>query len=385
MKLLFAPDSFKGSLSAKEICRIMAQAAQDELDCETVSVPIADGGEGTAEALVTAGGGAMEAFRVTGPCYDKVEAAFGLIRNGQTAVIEMAQASGLPMVPANRRDPARTTSRGTGELMRHALDLGVRDMIIGIGGCATNDGGMGVLHALGARFYDDRGDIVPDCGWGLEQVRRIDLGGLDVRLQNTSIRVVCDVTNPLLGPQGATYVYGPQKGGQGMALQALEAGMIHYAQRFREKGIDIADFPGAGAAGGLGGVLKGVLNASLLRGVDAVLDAVAFDSLLAGVDLVFTGEGRLDGQSVRFGKVPSGVAKRCLRKEIPVVALVGGMGEGAEDFLKLGNTSVMALTDGPMPLEKSMADAARLLYSAMVRALRLVQMGEKISRSQGKA
>lgn len=380
MKLLFAPDSFKGSLTATQICEIMTQVAKKEWDCETVSVPIADGGEGTVEALVMPSGGTLEKFTVTGPLYEKVEATFGLIRDGQTAVIEMAQASGLPLVPEGKKDPMRTTSRGTGELIRHALDLGVRDIIIGIGGSATNDGGMGLLHGLGVRFYDDRGDVVPDCGRGLEQVAKIDLTGLDARLANTSIRVICDVTNPLLGPQGATYIYGPQKGAKGMVLQALEAGMTHYAEKFKEQNIDIADFPGAGAAGGLGGVLKGVLNASILRGVDAVLETVDFDNLLDGVDLAFTGEGRMDGQSVRFGKVPAGVAKRCLKKNIPVIAMVGGMGDGAEDFLDLGATSIVSLCDGPMPLEKSIANAGELMTRAMTRTLRILKVGQLLNK-----
>ena len=192
--------------------------------------------------------------------------------------------------------------------------------------------------------------------------------------------MICDVTNPLLGPQGATYIYGPQKGAQGMVLQILEAGMTHYAEKFKELDLDIANFPGAGAAGGVGAALKGVLNASLLRGVDAVLEAVDFDKQLEGVDLAFTGEGRMDGQSVKFGKVPAGVAKRCLKKNIPVIAMVGGMGDGAEDFLDLGATSIVSLCDGPMALEKSIANAGELMTRAMTRTLRILKIGASLEK-----
>ena len=382
MKLIFAPDSFKGSLSSMEICRIMEQAAHEELDCETISVPIADGGEGTVDALVAACRGVKGKCAVTGPLYSRTEAEYGLIHGGRTAVVEMAQASGLPLVPRKKRDPLKTTSRGTGEVLRYLLETGVRDFLIGVGGSATNDGGMGLLEALGVVFRDAQGEALGGCGENLIRVASIDLSGLDPRLNDSSIRVMCDVTNPLLGLQGATYIYGPQKGGTPQTLELLEAGMRHYSGVFAGMGIDIAGFQGAGAAGGVGGALIGVLPAEMLKGVDAVLKTVQFESLLKDASLVFTGEGRLDGQSVRYGKVPQGVAELCARYRVPVIAFVGGLGEGANDFLNAGLTSMVAIPDGPMTLEQSIADTPRLLHDAVVRALRMVKMGA-VSAAKG--
>lgn len=304
MKMLFASDSFKGSLTAVEICDLLQEAAADIFpDAETVSLPIADGGEGTVDALLCAMGGKRMTTRVTGPLLMPVDAQWGLLGDGQTAVLEMAQASGLPYVPAAQRDPRKTTSYGTGELIAEAVRCGAKSLLIGIGGSATNDGGLGMLSALGAVFTDRQGKPVSPTGGALAEVCHADFSGLMPELADCRITVLCDVTNPLLGATGATYTYGPQKGATPEICAELEAGMKHYAQVVENTiGRNIADFPGAGAAGGLGAALGGVLKATLKSGIDAVLETVRFDEQLKQADLVVTGEGRIDGQSVQFGK-----------------------------------------------------------------------------------
>ena len=380
MKLLFAPDSFKGSLTAVESCEILARAAQHIFpDAETVSVPAADGGEGTVDALLCAMGGRRVTTRVTGPLFTPVDAAWGLLGSGETAVIEMAQASGLPLVPEALRDPRRTTTLGTGELMAEAIRSGAKKLLIGIGGSATNDGGIGMLTALGAVFTDARGQPVRPVGGALMDVARADFSGLMPALKDVAITVICDVTNPLLGENGAAFVYGPQKGAGPAVRDELEAGMAHYAGIVGEAvGHDVASFAGAGAAGGLGAALAGVLGARLRSGIDAVLDAVDFDSRLDGVDLAVTGEGRIDGQSIRFGKVPAGVAKRCAARGIPVAAIVGGIGEGAEGLFGLCEGTIQAAAPGPISLEEAVARAPELYERAAERLFRAVRIGMKI-------
>ena len=379
MKFIFAPDSFKGSLSALECCDILERVtARIFPGADTVSVPVADGGEGTVDALLRAMGGRRMAAYVTGPVYERETAVWGLLSNG-SAVMEMAQASGLPYVPADKKDPRLATSLGTGEMIAAALKAGVRNILIGIGGSATNDGGLGMLTALGAQFTDQGGTPVRPVGSELKNVAHADFSGLMPELKETQITVICDVTNPLLGENGATFIYGPQKGATPAIRDELEEGMVHYAQVVSAAvGRDIASFPGAGAAGGLGASFGGVLGAELKSGIDAVLDAVDFDRKLEGVSLAVTGEGRIDGQSVRFGKVPVGVAKRCAAKGIPTVAIVGGIGDGAEGLFDLCESTIMTTVSGPMSLEKAMADAPILYEDAAERLLRAIRIGMKI-------
>ncbi|MBP3652818.1 MAG: glycerate kinase [Clostridia bacterium] len=377
MKFIFAPDSFKGSLSALESCDILERVtARIFPEVETISIPVADGGEGTVDALLRAMGGKRIETPVTGPMFETETAVWGLLPDGKTAVMEMAQASGLPYVPANRRDPRRATSLGTGEMIAAALDMGVRSILIGIGGSATNDGGMGMLTALGARFFDKNGNAVKPVGGEMVHVASVDFSGLMPALKETEITVICDVTNPLLGENGATFIYGPQKGATDEIRDELETGMAHYAQVVgAAAGRDIAFFPGAGAAGGLGAALGGVLHAQLKSGIDAVLDAVDFDQKLKGVSLAITGEGRIDGQSVRFGKVPVGVAKRCAAQGIPTAAIVGGIGSGAEGLFDLCESTITTTVTGPMSLEKAMKDAPALYEYAAERLLRAIRIG----------
>ena len=372
MKLVFAPDSFKGSLSAEQIVDILqAQAQRHFPGCQTECVPVADGGEGTVRALVRAGKGELHTMKVHGPLMEMAEAEYGVLADG-TWVFEMAQASGLPMVPPEKRDPRNTTSYGVGELIARALSEGARHILIGIGGSATNDGGMGLLAALGARFAGADGAALPPVGGSLAAVESIDLDGLDPRALEADITVISDVSNPLTGPTGATYIYGPQKGATPQIADELEAGMVHYAQKFAALlGRSIADFPGAGAAGGLGAALKGVLGARLRSGIDAVLDAVGFDALLDGADLVVTGEGRIDRQTAEFGKVPAGVLNRATRRGVPVAILAGCVGAGAEAIYDLGPCVILPTVSGPTTLEQAMAGAADNVAATADRLFRM--------------
>ena len=382
MKLIFAPDSFKGSLSAMQSCDILEKVtARIFPGAETVSVPVADGGEGTVDALLRAMGGTREQTRVTGPLFEKESAEWGLLGDGETAVMEMAQASGLPYVPEGQRDPRRATSLGTGEMIAAAVRAGVRNILIGIGGSATNDGGMDMLAALGAKFLDAEGREVRPVGGEMKNVETADFSGLMPELKETQITVICDVTNPLLGENGATFIYGPQKGATPAIRDELEAGMAHFAKVVEKAiGRDISSFPGAGAAGGLGAALGGVLGAKLKSGIDAVLDAVDFEKKLEGVTLAVTGEGRIDGQSVRFGKVPVGVAKRCAAHGIPTVAIVGGIGDGAEGLFDLCESTIQTTVSGPMSLEKAMADAPALYEYAAERLFRAIRIGMNLNK-----
>jgi len=376
MKFVFAPDSFKGTLSSLQVIEILEKAARLHFeDLQVIKVPIADGGEGTVEALVTAMGGEYRYAEVTGPLEGMtVKARYGISGN-RTAIIEMAQASGLPLLDETQKNPLVTTTYGTGELIRAALDEGIREFIIGIGGSATNDGGMGMAQALGIAFLDADGKNVGLGGRYLSEVRQIVMDGLDPRIRESRITVICDVNNPLTGPRGATYVYGPQKGATGDMLEILENGMKNYARVIKSQlGIDVDGIQGAGAAGGLGAALTGFLGATLKPGIEAILEFVNFDSLLDDVDLVVTGEGRIDEQSV-FGKVPVGVAKHCKAKNVPVVAIAGIMGRNASAVYEYGINSIMTTVNRAMPLEEALANAEELLFDAADRMFRFIKTG----------
>lgn len=375
MKFVFAPDSFKGSISAVRAAQLLQEAARAHFpEAACVCLPVADGGEGTVDALLTVCGGEARVSRVTGPLGDATSARWALLQGGGAA-LEMAQASGLPLV-AGRLNPLAASSRGTGEMLLAALRAGARTLFLGIGGSATNDGGMGMLCALGAWFFDAQGRALAGCGADLARVARVELNGLSSALRGAEIHVLCDVSNPLLGDSGATAVYGPQKGVTAQLLPELEAGMANYARHLSAAvGRDVASFPGAGAAGGLGAALGGVLGAKMRPGIDTVLSLARFDEHLEGCDLVVTGEGRLDRQSVAFGKAPAGVARRCRARGVPVVAMVGGVGAGAEAYHELGQTAVFPIVDAPMTLDAAMRDAERLFSTAADRLFRVFKMG----------
>ncbi|GIX07788.1 MAG: glycerate kinase [Candidatus Poribacteria bacterium] len=373
MKVVVAPDSFKGSLSAREA----AEAIRDGLrrvwpEAEIELIPVADGGEGTVEALVAATEGRYLSAQVRDPLGRPIVARFGMLGDGETAVIEMAAASGLALLRPTERDPMRTTTYGTGELIRAALDAGARRIILGIGGSATNDGGAGVAEALGVRFLDRQGRSIPPGGGGLALLERIDLSGMDPRVAEVEVIVACDVENPLTGEQGASAVYGPQKGAGPEQVKVLDTNLRHYAEVIRrELGKEVEHLPGAGAAGGLGAGLLAFFNATLRRGVEIVLEAVHFSERVRGADLVITGEGELNGQTAR-GKAPLGVAQTAKRFGIPVVALVGSIAPDAGTVFSLGIDSAMTLVPGPVPLEQAMERTAHYLANAAERLARLL-------------
>ncbi len=375
VKFVFASDSFKGSLSSEQIARLLAQAARETFpDCETVCVPVADGGEGTVDAVSAAAGGSLRTVSVSGPLGGKVAAAYAVLP-GQRAVIEMAAASGLPLVPDSLRNPMKSTTFGTGQLMLDALEQGCREISLAIGGSATNDGGMGALAALGARFFDGNGIPLPGTGDSLGKVASADLSGLDKRLRYCRLTVMCDVTNPLTGPNGAAYTFAAQKGADAAMQQQLEDGMTRYAAVLeRETGRRCAEAPGSGAAGGLGFGLMAALGAVRQSGIEAVLDLIGFDRLLEGADLVVTGEGRMDWQSAH-GKAPAGIGERCARAGVPAIALVGGLGPGYEEIYRHGIVSVLSTAPGPLSLEEAISRAEPLYLDAARRMFRLLGLG----------
>ena len=378
MKLVFASDSFKGTLSSEQTVELLTKAAHEVFGpCETFGVPVADGGEGTTDAVILARKGQKVYEEVHGPLMETVKAYYGRLSDKE-AILEMAQASGLPMVPEELRNPLNTTTYGTGELVKAALDAGYTDISIAIGGSATNDGGMGFASALGVRFFDADGNVLEGKGSELEKVAHIDLSGLDERAKSAHFTVMCDVTNPLCGKDGATFTFGKQKGGTPEILERLEKGMCNYRDVIiKEFGVNPDDTPGTGAAGGLGAALKIYLNAEMKSGIETVLDLIDFDSILNGVDLVVTGEGRTDWQSC-FGKVMQGVGDRAKKYDIPVTALCGGLGKGYEQSYEHGIDSIMTTVDSPMPLAKALEKAEDLYYKGAIRMFRMVRAGMRL-------
>ncbi len=376
MRVVVAPDSFKGSLSALRVAEAMERGIRTVFpEAEVLKVPIADGGEGTVEALVAATGGRVEHATVRGPLGEPVRALWGVLGDGETAVVEMAAVSGLPLVPEARRDPRATTTFGTGELMRAALDAGLSKLVIGIGGSATNDGGAGMARAFGIRFLDASGRELPDGGAALSRLDRIDLSGLDPRLARAEILVACDVDNPLTGARGASAVYGPQKGATPEMVRELDAALARFAAVARAStGRDVAEVPGAGAAGGLGAGLLFFTPARLRPGVAIVLEAIGFDEMVKDAHLVVTGEGRTDFQSA-MGKAPAGVAAVARRHGVPVVCLAGGLGQGADDLMSQGVDALASIVPQPMTLEECMARGAELVEAGTARACRLMRVG----------
>jgi glycerate kinase len=378
MYIVVAPDSYKGSVSAVEVALAMERGILKVFPSARVrKIPIADGGEGTVEALVTATGGQYRSNEVAGPLGERIFAAWGVLGDGKTAVIEMATASGLPLVPADRRDPRKASSYGTGELIRAALDAGLRQIIIGIGGSATNDAGAGMARALGARFLAADGSQLADGGAALAALVGIDLSGLDSRLQETEITVACDVDNPLCGPRGASAVFGPQKGATPEIVAELDAALGRFAEYAQQvTGRDVAGLPGAGAAGGLGAGLMFFTRAQLKPGIEIVLDTVNFSTVVKDADYVITGEGRTDFQTA-FGKAPVGVAKVAKMSGVPVFCLSGGLGKGADDVLAQGIDAVMSICERPMALEECMAAGSTLIESATVRLCRIIRAARR--------
>jgi glycerate kinase len=372
MKVVIAPDSLKECASAREVAEAIARGVRRVLeDAEIVLVPMADGGEGTVDALVAATAGRFVECEVTGPLGERTIARYGLLGDGKTAVIEMAAASGLALAPVERRDPRVTTTRGTGELMVDALDRGVRKIILGIGGSATNDAGAGMAQALGFSLRDGLGRELEPGGAALARLAAIDGSRKHGLLNACEVLVACDVDNPLCGARGASAVYGPQKGADAAAVKELDAALGHFAKVVEtELGVSVLDLPGAGAAGGLGAGLAAFAGARLAPGVELVAEASGLAERLSGADLVFTGEGRLDGQTAH-GKTPVGVARIARSMGIPVVALAGALGDGYEAAYAHGVTAAFCICPKPVTLADAVAQAPEWLAGVAEAVMRL--------------
>lgn len=372
MKIVIAPQGFKGNLTALEVARaIEAGVKRIVPDALTILKPMADGGEGTVQALVDATGGEIITTEVTGPLGEPVNAHWGILNDRVTAVIEMAAASGLPLVPPEKRNPLMTTTYGTGELILAALAKGCRKLIIGIGGSATNDGGAGMAQALGARFLDAKGKELAPGGAALADLEHIDVTNLDPRLVGFEVTLACDVNNPLCGPRGASAIYGPQKGATPELVEQLDAALAHYADVVRKDlGADVRNVAGAGAAGGLGMGLMVFLKARLIPGIDVVIEATNLVADLTGADLVFTAEGRIDCQSA-MGKVLTGVALKAKEFGSPVIALAGEVADDCRVVYEQGIDAVLSIAPGPISLDQSMAVADKLITDTAECAMRL--------------
>lgn len=375
-KIVIAADSFKGSISSRRFAEVCRGAVLSVIpDCEVVTIPLGDGGEGTVEALISAVGATKVSVAVCNPLMRDTTAVYGVSPDGSTAIMEMAQASGLPLLSESERNPMITSTYGTGQMILDALGRGCRHIMIGIGGSATNDGGTGMLQALGAVFLDDDDKPLPMPmnGDSLPLICRIDLSHLDDRLKDTRFTVACDVDNPLCGPLGATHVFAKQKGATDAMIEKLECGMCHYSRILSDAtGRDVAQMPGAGAAGGLGGALAAALDAQLMPGIEMVLDAIGFDRQISGADLIITGEGRIDRQTL-MGKTPFGVLSAAKKQGIPVIAL-GGSVQYSSELAGAGFAGIFSIQPAPVSLAEALdpQTASRNLADTTTQILKLL-------------
>jgi glycerate kinase len=379
MKIVIAPDSYKESLSAAQVADIIEAGMREVFPAaEYVKLPVADGGEGTVDAMVDAFQGRRLSVMVPDPLGKQVQAGYGLSGDGSLAIIEMAAASGLALVPPALRDPRVTSTEGTGELIRAALDAGARNLILGIGGSATNDGGSGMLRALGVRFLDAAGHDLPAGGAALSQLAGIDVSGLDPRLAKCVINVACDVNNPLTGENGASATFGPQKGATPEMIRELDAALHHYAEVIRmQLGQDVEHLPGSGAAGGMGAAMVAFTPARLRPGSEIVMDAVKLDAAVADADLVITGEGRIDSQTIR-GKTPHGVATVAKRYGKPVIGIAGCLTPDVSVVHKHGIDAVFSVLDSACTVEQALAAAADNLRRAARNVAAVLAIGQHI-------
>lgn len=372
-KVIIIPDSFKGTLSAKQICRILKEKVHQQFPaCEVVTVPVADGGEGSVDCFLEALGGRKETVQVHGPYMELMEAEYGILSDG-TAVVEMASCAGLPLVE-DRKNPKKTTTYGVGELILAAAKAGSKRIITGLGGSCTNDGGCGMAAALGIRFYDAQDREFVPTGGTLKEIRRIDMSRREKLLDQIELLAMCDITNPLTGPEGAAHVFSPQKGADEGMIQELEAGMVHYAS-ILEQTVQIPkirELPGGGAAGGMGTGMAALLGAKLIPGIQAVLDTVQIDTLAEHADLILTGEGKIDSQSIH-GKVLSGIARRGKALGIPVVAIAGGIDwEALPELYRDGLTAAFSINQLPEDFSVSRGKSMENLETEMENLLRLI-------------
>lgn len=385
-KVILAPDSFKGTMSAEKVCEIMSRCVRRiHPDCEIVEIPVADGGEGSVDCFLRAAGGVRVPMRVTGPLGDCVDSFFGILqengraeagapaRPGGTAVIEMAACAGLPLA-GDGKNPEKATTFGVGELIGRALEMGCRKIILGLGGSATNDGGCGMAAALGVRFWNQAGETFLPVGGTLGQISHIDVSGLLPAISECEFTAMCDIDNPLYGPQGAAYIFGPQKGADEEMVQRLDAGLRHLARIIRQDlGLDVAQLPGAGAAGGMGAGAAVFLRASLKPGIETVLDSVDFERSLEGADAVFTGEGRLDAQSL-MGKVVGGIARHAKKRNVPLIVIAGSIEDPIEALYDAGVTAAVSINRRTLPFQEAVKYSGKNLEWTMENVLRLMRL-----------
>lgn len=362
MKIVIAPDSFKECLSAREVSGNIAIGIRKmEPNAEIIEVPISDGGEGVLDTLLDGAGGKRIPVSVMDPLMRPMMAQYGILEDERTAVIEMARASGLELLRESEKNPLITSTFGTGQLIKDALNKGCNKIIIGIGGSATNDGGAGMVRALGAKFLDEKGEAIPEGGGSLGRLKTIDLTNFDHRVQNCEVIVACDVSNPLTGAYGASMVYGGQKGGSKRDLQILDNNLAHYANCIKTiLGIDIDQVPGAGAAGGSGAGLMAFLKGTLVNGIELILNTLKIEEHIKGAHLVFTGEGKIDVQTLH-GKTISGIAAMAKKHKVPVIVITGKIGEGIDEIYNLGVHSVFSIVNRPMELKEAMDSAPELI------------------------
>lgn len=373
MNVVIAPDSFKECLSAKEVAHHMALGVTEIMpEAEIVQIPISDGGEGLLEVLVNGSRGRFVSILVKDPLLRTIEAQYGILNDEKTAVIEMAKASGLDLLTEEEKNPMKTSTFGTGQLIRDALEKGCTKVIIGIGGSATNDGGAGMLSALGVRFLNTGNEILKLGGGGLGELARIDVSDLDKRLADCEVLVACDVSNPLTGANGASFVYGGQKGGTAEDLKLLDENLSHLATIIK-KDLDIAidAVPGSGAAGGTGAALMAFMGGKLVEGIGLVLDTLKMDAYLKKADVVLTGEGKIDTQTLS-GKTIAGIAKMAKRYDVPVLVMTGKIGDAIEPIYENGVTAVFSIVDRPMDLKQAIADAPRLIQNCTKSIFRTI-------------
>lgn len=380
MKIVFAPDSFKGSLTAEQICGLLEEKAKLVFpDCHTISLPVSDGGEGAAEVVISALKGRLHSVMVHDPMGRQIQAVYGSFHK-DCAVIEMASASGLPLVLEKDRNIRRANTFGTGELIVDALDKGVRNFYIAIGGSATNDGGIGCAAALGIRFLDEKGEALLPIPENLGKIKTINQTNIHPAVKKAEFTVMCDVTNPLLGEKGASYIFGPQKGASHEDILFLEKGLKNYADVLHKTfGRDFSQVSGAGAAGGLGAGLMAFTGAKLKRGVECILSILDFDHVIQGADLIVTGEGRMDHQSA-YGKVLYGVGMAAKKQKIPCVAVVGSIGDGADCLYEYGISSAVTTINAPMTIEEALKNAEELFGNAAERMFRMIDSGIQIKQ-----
>lgn len=379
MRVIIAPDSYKGSLTAMEVANCIEEGiSRYSKNIEIIKVPMADGGEGTVQALVDATGGKIINLKVCDPLLREVDSFYGILGDDNTAIIEMAAASGIHLLNKNELNPLITSTYGTGQIINDAIERGCKNIIVGIGGSGTNDGGAGILRALGVRFLNAEGRDIPEGGEALKELHSIDKKNFNKKILKCNIKVACDVDNTLCGLNGASYVFGPQKGASKDDIKLLDEALNKYSQIIKKDfNIDVLNIPGSGAAGGSGAAFLAI-GAKLERGIDIVINETSLQKMIESADIVFTGEGRIDFQT-KFGKAPYGVAKEAEKYGVPVIAICGEIGDGYDELYNHGFTSIFSIVNRPMTLEDSIKDSQKLISDISERIIRVICEGDKKS------